>query len=164
MGRMGAAIVGMELAALIVAVLAFGWPVLLVGAPLFVGTLVALAVVRLWELVRRRLERRRATRWDQAAALPGGPDERFLRGVGGAGAAAAAARSTCRSCAPPAAGPRAPRAVGRPAAGPRRAAPPTGRPVPDPARSGACWPCPSGSARRAEPCVSAVPCRYAHAR
>ena len=44
----------MELAALIVAVLAFGWPVLLVGAPLFVGTLVVLAVVRLWELVRSR--------------------------------------------------------------------------------------------------------------
>jgi hypothetical protein len=72
MGRMGAAIVGMELAALTVAVLAFGWAVLLVGAPLLVGTLVVLAVVRLWELVRSRLERRRATRWDQAAALPEG--------------------------------------------------------------------------------------------
>ena len=59
-GRMGAAIVGMELAALIVAVLAFGWPVLLVGAPLLVCTLVALAVVRLWELVRRRLDRQLA--------------------------------------------------------------------------------------------------------
>ena len=62
----------MELAALTVAVLAFGWAVLLVGAPLFVGTLVVLAVVRLWELVRSRLERRRATRWDEAAALPEG--------------------------------------------------------------------------------------------
>ena len=48
----------MELAALAVAVLAFGWPVLLVGAPLLVGTLVVLAVVRLWELVRQRRERR----------------------------------------------------------------------------------------------------------
>ncbi len=72
MGRMGAAIVGLELAALIVAVLAFGWPVLLVGVPLLVCTLVALAVVRLWELVRRRLDRQQATRWDQAAALPEG--------------------------------------------------------------------------------------------
>jgi hypothetical protein len=72
MGRMGAAIVGMELAALTVAVLAFGWAVLLVGAPLFVGTLVVLAVVRLWELVRSRLERRRETRWDEAATLPEG--------------------------------------------------------------------------------------------
>jgi hypothetical protein len=71
-GRIGAAIVGMELAALIVAVLAFGWPVLLVGAPLLVGTLVALAVVRVWELVRRGLERRRSRRWDQSAALPDG--------------------------------------------------------------------------------------------
>jgi hypothetical protein len=71
-GRMGAAVVGMELAALIVAVLAFGWPVLLVGVPLFVGTLVALVLVRLWELVRSRVERQRATRWDQAAAVPEG--------------------------------------------------------------------------------------------
>lgn len=72
MGRTGAAVVGMELAALVVAVLAFGWPVLLVGAPLLVGTLVMLVVVRLWELVRRRLEQHRSTRWDQAAALPDG--------------------------------------------------------------------------------------------
>ena len=58
---MGVAIVGMELAALLVAVLAFGWPVLLVGVPLLVVTVVALIVVRLWELVRRRLERRRGS-------------------------------------------------------------------------------------------------------
>ena len=50
---MGAAIVAMELAALVVAVLAFGWPVLLVGAPLLVGTLIVLAVVRLGEAVRQ---------------------------------------------------------------------------------------------------------------
>lgn len=72
MGRIGAAVVGMELAALIVAVLAFGWPVLLVGAPLLVITLVALVVVRGWELARRGLDRRRARRWDQSAAMQGG--------------------------------------------------------------------------------------------
>jgi hypothetical protein len=72
MGRVGAAVVGMELMALVVAVLAFGWPVLLVGVPLLVVTLTALAVVRSWELVRRRLERRRANRWDPASAQPGG--------------------------------------------------------------------------------------------
>lgn len=72
MGRLGAAVVGMELAALLVAVGAFGWPSLLVGVPLLVGTVVALVVVRVWELVRRRVERRRAARWDQAEAVPGG--------------------------------------------------------------------------------------------
>jgi hypothetical protein len=71
-GRMGAAVIGMELAALVVAVLAFGWPVLLVGVPLFVGTVIALAVVRLWETARRHLERRRAARFDPAATLPSG--------------------------------------------------------------------------------------------
>lgn len=72
MRHMGATVVGMATAALVVAVLAFGWPVLLLGAPLFVATLVALAVVKLWEVPRRRLEEHRATRWDPAAATPGG--------------------------------------------------------------------------------------------
>ena len=72
MGRMGAAIVAMELAALVVAVLAFGWAVLLVGAPLLVGTLVALAVIRLWEFVQVRIERSRAARWEQGPAMTGG--------------------------------------------------------------------------------------------
>jgi len=69
---MGAAIVAMELVALVVAVLAFGWAVLLVGAPLFVGTVVALAVIRLWELVQVRVERSRAARWEQGPAMTGG--------------------------------------------------------------------------------------------
>lgn len=72
MGRMGAAVVGMEAAALLVAVLAFGWPVLLVGVPLLVATLVALLVIRLWDVARRRLERRRAARWETTAVPSGG--------------------------------------------------------------------------------------------
>jgi hypothetical protein len=70
--RMGAAVVAMEVVALVVAVLTFGWAVLLVGAPLFVGTVVALAVIRLWELVQVRVERRRAARWEQGPAMTGG--------------------------------------------------------------------------------------------
>jgi hypothetical protein len=71
-GRMGAAIIGMEAVALLVAVLSFGWPALLVGAPLLVGTLIVLVVVELWEYGRSRRERRRAARWAPAAQLPGG--------------------------------------------------------------------------------------------
>ncbi len=71
MGRMGAAIIAMESAALLVAVLAFGWPALLIGAPLIVGTVVVLAVVRLWELLGRHLERRRLRRGHPVEADPG---------------------------------------------------------------------------------------------
>lgn len=71
MGRLGAAIIAMESAALLVAVLAFGWPVLLIGAPLVVGTVLVLAVVRLWELLGRHLEQRRARRGQPVEANPG---------------------------------------------------------------------------------------------
>lgn len=72
MARLGAAVVGMGLVALVVAYLFFGWPVLLVGVPAFVavGLLVAFVVVS--EAPRRRLEAHRATRFDPAAQLPGG--------------------------------------------------------------------------------------------
>lgn|GEM_PF-3013488 len=70
--RLGMAVLAMEAMALIVALLAFGWPALLVGGPLLVGTVVALVVVRLSEGPRRRLQERRATRWDADATLPGG--------------------------------------------------------------------------------------------
>jgi hypothetical protein len=70
--RMGAMVVGMELAALIVAYVYFGWPVLLIGGPAIVGTFVALLVIRAWEVPRRMLQEHRAARWDPDAALPGG--------------------------------------------------------------------------------------------
>jgi hypothetical protein len=67
---MGAAIIAMELAALLVAVLAFGWPVVLIGAPLVVGTVIVLIVVRLWELLGQHLEQRRVRR-GHPVATPG---------------------------------------------------------------------------------------------
>jgi membrane protein implicated in regulation of membrane protease activity len=71
-GRLGAAVVGMGLAAVVVAYLSFGWPVLLLGVPaLLAVSLVVLAVVAS-EAPRRRLEQHRATRFDPAAQLPGG--------------------------------------------------------------------------------------------
>lgn len=72
MVRLGAAIIAMEVAALAVAYLAFGWPVLVGGALLLLGTALVLAVVRASEGPRRRLEEHRATRWDPTAAAPGG--------------------------------------------------------------------------------------------
>lgn len=72
MERMGAAVIALEAVAVVVAVWAFGWPVLLAGAPLLVGTVLVLTVVRLWEYPRRRLEEHRAASRDPAAAVPGG--------------------------------------------------------------------------------------------
>ena len=82
--------------ALAVAVLAFGWPVLLVGAPLRGDTLVALVVVRLWEVVRRRLGAARAGPLGPGRRPARRPDERVLRGVGGAASSRRCRRSTCR--------------------------------------------------------------------
>ncbi len=70
--RMGAMVVAMELAAGLVAYGYFGWPVLVIGAPVIVLTLVALLVVRASEAPRRILQEHRAARWDPDAALPGG--------------------------------------------------------------------------------------------
>ena len=70
--RMGAMVVAMELAAVFVAYAYFGWPVLLIGAPAVVGTVMVLLVVRASEAPRRRLHEHRAARWDPDAALPGG--------------------------------------------------------------------------------------------
>jgi hypothetical protein len=61
--RLGAAVIAMETVALTVAFLTFGWPVLLVGAPLMVGTVLVLLVVRLSEAPRRRLQAHRAAQW-----------------------------------------------------------------------------------------------------
>jgi hypothetical protein len=65
-------VVAMELAALLVAYVYFGWPVLLIGAPAIVGTIVALLVIRASEAPRRMLQEHRASRWDPDAAVPGG--------------------------------------------------------------------------------------------
>lgn len=60
MARMSALLIGMESTALLVAYLAFGWPVLIVGAPVLVATALVLLVVHVDE--RRRAQR--------AAVLP----------------------------------------------------------------------------------------------
>jgi hypothetical protein len=70
--RLGAAVIAMETAALVVALMGFGWPVLLVGAPLMVGTVLVLIFVRLSEAPRRLLQAHRAAHWDPEAAVQGG--------------------------------------------------------------------------------------------
>lgn len=65
-------VVAMELAAVLVAFAYFGWPVLLIGAPAVVGTVMVLLFVRASEAPRRILQAHRAARWDPDAALPGG--------------------------------------------------------------------------------------------
>ncbi len=70
--RMGVLVVGLELAAVLVAYGYFGWPILVIGVPVIVLTLVALLVVRASEAPRRMLHEHRASRWDPNAALPGG--------------------------------------------------------------------------------------------
>jgi hypothetical protein len=62
----------MGLAALVVAYLFFGWPVLLVGVPAFVGVALVVGAVVLFEAPRRKLEEHRASRFDPSAQLPGG--------------------------------------------------------------------------------------------
>ena len=69
---MGAMVVALELTAVLVAYGYFGWPILVVGVPVIVLTLVALLVVRASEAPRRRLQAHRASRWNPDAALPGG--------------------------------------------------------------------------------------------
>jgi len=70
--RLGAVVVGMGLAAPVVAYLFFGWPVLLIGVPAFVGVCLVVVAVVASEAPRRKLEEHRATRFDPAAQLPGG--------------------------------------------------------------------------------------------
>lgn len=67
--RVGAAVVAMEVAALALATLVFGWVALVVGAPALLATLVVL--VALWGSrgARRRLQERRAARFE-----PDGPE------------------------------------------------------------------------------------------
>jgi hypothetical protein len=69
---MWAMVIGLELAALLVACGYFGWPVLVIGVPVLVLTVVAALVVHASEVPRRILHEHRAARWDPDAALPGG--------------------------------------------------------------------------------------------
>jgi hypothetical protein len=62
----------MGFAALVVAYLFFGWPVLLVGVPAFVAIGLVVVAVLASEAPRRKLEAHRATRFDPSAQLPGG--------------------------------------------------------------------------------------------
>ena len=64
MARLGAVVVGMGLAALLVAYLGFGWPVLLVGVPAFVAVALVVLAVLGWERPRQRLAEQRADRFD----------------------------------------------------------------------------------------------------
>jgi hypothetical protein len=70
--RMGAMVVALELAAVLVAFGYFGWPILVAGVPVIVITVIALLVVRASEAPRRKLQEHRESRWDPDAALPGG--------------------------------------------------------------------------------------------
>lgn len=72
MARLGVAVVGMGLVALVMAYLFFGWPVLLIGIPAFVAVDLVVVAVLASEKPRRRLEAHRATRFDPAAQVPGG--------------------------------------------------------------------------------------------
>ncbi|MFR9803807.1 hypothetical protein ACL02T_16115 [Pseudonocardia sp. RS010] len=71
MGRLAGLVIGLEAAAVVVAYLAFGWPMLLVGVPALVGTGFVLLFVRLSEKPRARLQEARAARYEDAP-VPGG--------------------------------------------------------------------------------------------
>jgi hypothetical protein len=70
--RLGVAVVGMGVVALVVAYLSFGWPVLVLGVPALVAVGLVVVAVLASEAPRRRLEEHRATRFDPSAQLPGG--------------------------------------------------------------------------------------------
>ncbi len=58
--RLAGVVIGMAAGALLVAYLAFGWPMLVVGGPLFVGVSTALIVLAVTEGPRRALLDRRS--------------------------------------------------------------------------------------------------------
>jgi hypothetical protein len=70
--RMGATIIALEVAALVVAYLAFDLLALLVGAPVLMITGLVLVLVIASEAPRRRLHEQRAARFDHQAPQPGG--------------------------------------------------------------------------------------------
>jgi hypothetical protein len=62
----------MGVAALMVAYLSFGWPVLLIGVPALVAVGLVVLAVLASEAPRRKLAEHRATRFDPSAQIPGG--------------------------------------------------------------------------------------------
>lgn len=68
--RVGAAVVAMEVAALALATLVFGWVALVVGVPALLATGAVLTALWLSRGPRRRLQERRAARFE-----PGGPEQ-----------------------------------------------------------------------------------------
>jgi hypothetical protein len=70
--RLGVLVVALELAAVAVAFAYFGWPILLIGVPALVLTVVTLLVVRASQAPRRILHAHRAARWDPEATIPAG--------------------------------------------------------------------------------------------
>jgi len=69
--RSAAWVIGLEVVAVVVAYLGFGWPVLLVGIPALLATGLVLVAVTLSEKPRKRLAEARAARYE-APAMPGG--------------------------------------------------------------------------------------------
>lgn len=72
MARLGAVVVGMGLAALLVAYLGFGWPVLLVGVPVLVAVGLVVLAVLAWEGRIRRLAEQRVAPVDPDTEVTGG--------------------------------------------------------------------------------------------
>ncbi|MBC8092203.1 MAG: hypothetical protein H7Y15_09760 [Pseudonocardia sp.] len=72
MVRLGAAVVALAVAALVVAVVGFGPVALVVGAPLLMATVLTLVVLRLSQAPRRRLSERRSARWEHETPEQGG--------------------------------------------------------------------------------------------
>ena len=72
MARLGAVVVGMGLAALLVAYLGFGWPVLLVGVPALVAVGLVVLAVLAWEGPVRRLAEQRVAPLDPDTDVAGG--------------------------------------------------------------------------------------------
>jgi ABC-type transport system involved in cytochrome bd biosynthesis fused ATPase/permease subunit len=69
--RVGAAVVVMEIVAVVLAWLEFGWPVLVVGAPLLLGTVILFVAFRITQPARRALRARRADRFAGVAPTGG---------------------------------------------------------------------------------------------
>lgn len=82
MARLGAAVVAMEVVALLVALLGFGPVALVVGLPLLLATVVTLVAVWLSQAPRRRLAQRRAARFTHDTPEDGGLMSGFFEVAG----------------------------------------------------------------------------------
>ncbi|GAA1879379.1 hypothetical protein GCM10009836_70950 [Pseudonocardia ailaonensis] len=71
MGRLAGLVIGLETAAVVVAYLAFDWPVLVFGVPALLGTGLVLLAVHLSERPRARLAETRASRYVEGPAVGG---------------------------------------------------------------------------------------------